>query len=216
MVVKIYGMPYSTCTQKVLATLYEKNIEFEMIPIHLMKGEHKTPEHIARHPFGKIPVMDDDGFMLYESQAICRYLDKKSGPKLIPSDLKAGGIVDQWISVFSSYFNDTLFKITAQRIMAPMRGGTPDEAVCKQAVEDLEKILPILEKHVSTNEFIAGKEFTFADIIALPYFFYVQMTPEGNQIRSKYTHVAKWLDRCYARPSYLKVKADFDKVMAQK
>ena len=69
---KIYGHPLSTCTRKVLTTLVETNQPYELVTLDFMKGEHKQPAHLARQPFGRMPTLDDDGFTLYESRAMCR------------------------------------------------------------------------------------------------------------------------------------------------
>lgn len=100
MTVKLYAFKASTCSQRVITVLNEKNIDYELITIQLMKGEQKTPEFIAKQPFGKIPVLEDDGFLVFESRAICKYLAKKyagQGTKLIPdeSDLKAYALFEQ-------------------------------------------------------------------------------------------------------------------------
>src|SRR3954451_8131968 len=101
---KVYGHPMSTCTRKVLTTLAEKGHEAEFVMVDIMKGEHKLPAHIARQPFGVIPAIDDDGFVLYESRAIMRYLDEKlSGPRLAPPEPKDRAVMEQWISIEQSY-----------------------------------------------------------------------------------------------------------------
>jgi len=97
--IKLYGNPMSTCTRKVLATLHETQTPFEMNVIDLGKGEHKQPAHMARQPFGQVPAIDDDGFSMYESRAIARYLDGKAGGKLTPTDPKHRAKMEQWISV---------------------------------------------------------------------------------------------------------------------
>src|SRR4051795_9201851 len=73
---KVYGHPISTCTRKVLATLAEKGAAFEFVVVDLFKGEHKAAEHLARQPFGQVPVLEHDDFRMYESRAIIRYLDE--------------------------------------------------------------------------------------------------------------------------------------------
>lgn len=105
---KLYGMKVSTCTQRVLAVLNEKNVDFELITVNLTKGEQQAPDHLAKQPFGRIPVLDDDGFLVYESRAICKYIAKKyagQGTKLLPDDgdLKAFGLLEQ-VSVFSYWY----------------------------------------------------------------------------------------------------------------
>ena len=101
MVLKLHGVARSTCTQRVLTVLHEKGItDFELITVDFQKAEHKKEPHLSLQPFGKIPVLDDDGFILFESRAICKYLAEKyenQGTPLIPKrgDLKAYGLFEQ-------------------------------------------------------------------------------------------------------------------------
>jgi glutathione S-transferase len=100
MVLKIHGVKGSTCTQRVLTALYEKDVPFELITIDFSKAEHKSEKYMKLQPFGKIPVLDDDGFILFESRAIAKYIAKKyagQGTQLIPADgdLKAYGLFEQ-------------------------------------------------------------------------------------------------------------------------
>jgi glutathione S-transferase len=86
---KLHGHPLSSCTRKVLLTAAEKDARIDLVPVDLFTGEHKQPAHLARHPFGVVPVLDDAGFVLYESRAIVRYLDARlAGPPLVPADLR--------------------------------------------------------------------------------------------------------------------------------
>jgi glutathione S-transferase len=198
----------------VLTVLHEKNIAYELVTVNIMKGEQKTPEHLARQPYGKVPVLQDGDFHLYESQAICRYLDKKSGAKLVPADLKQAALVDQWVSNFSSYYNDNIMKIVFQRLFSKFRGVQPDEAVCAKALEDLHQTLPILDKHLAHHQFVAG-EFSFADVMGMPFFNYLFPTPEGKIIFEQYKHVREWFVRVGERPSWQKIRADMKALEAK-
>lgn len=100
MVLKIHGAKGSTCTQRVLTVLYEKNVPFELVAINFSAGDHKSEKHIKIHPFGKVPVLDDDGFILFESRAIAKYIAAKysdQGTPLLPAegDLKAYALFEQ-------------------------------------------------------------------------------------------------------------------------
>lgn len=100
MVLKIHGVKSSTCTRRVLTALYEKGVPYEFVPVNFANGEHKSPKHMALQPFGKVPAMDDDGFILFESRAIAKYIAKKyagQGATLLPAedDLKAYGLFEQ-------------------------------------------------------------------------------------------------------------------------
>lgn len=107
MVLKLYGSPMSTCVKRVVTTLKEKQAPYELVPIDFAKGEHKTPEYLEKHPFGVMPVLEDDGYIVYESRAICRYIEQKykdQGTPLIPSDVKELGIFEQGASIEHCYF----------------------------------------------------------------------------------------------------------------
>jgi glutathione S-transferase len=97
----LYGAAHSTCTRRVMVVLEEKGVPYKLIPVNLGKGEHATPEFRAtKQPFGKVPVLDDDGFLIYESRAICKYIAKRwagQGTKLIPddNDARAYGMFEQ-------------------------------------------------------------------------------------------------------------------------
>ncbi len=100
MVIKVHGVKGSTCTQRVLTALHEKNVPFELVVIDFAKAEHKSEKYMKLQPFGKIPVLDDDGFILFESRAIAKYIAKKyagQGSPLVPADddLKAYGLFEQ-------------------------------------------------------------------------------------------------------------------------
>ena len=103
MVLKLYGNPHSTCTQRVLTVLHELAIPHELVVIDFAKGEHKAPAFLAVQPFGQVPYIDDDGFKLFESRAICRYLALTYGGvgTLIPdaSDVKKTALFEQAASI---------------------------------------------------------------------------------------------------------------------
>jgi glutathione S-transferase len=100
MVLKLHGIKGSTCTQRVLTALYEKEVPFELVTVDFAKGEHKSEKHMKMQPFGKVPALEDDGFILFESRAIAKYIAKKyesQGTPLLPAegDLKAYGLFEQ-------------------------------------------------------------------------------------------------------------------------
>ncbi|EEB97026.1 hypothetical protein MPER_03739 [Moniliophthora perniciosa FA553] len=110
MVLQIYGSSIAPCTRRVSIILYEKKIPYEFHAIDLGKGEQRSPEYLAKQPFGKVPYIEDDGFIVYESRAIARYLAMKyhdRGSKLIPDmeNLKAVTMFEQAASVEMSNFD---------------------------------------------------------------------------------------------------------------
>ncbi|KAG6884276.1 hypothetical protein C0993_012558 [Termitomyces sp. T159_Od127] len=114
---------------------------------------------------------DDDGFILYESRAICRYLEDKfqnQGPQLIPTDLKKKAIFEQAASVEVTYFDTFAKKAVDEKIFKPRRGLTPDLDVFDRSIVELDKRLDVYETILSRQRYAAGDEFTLVDIFHLP------------------------------------------------
>ena len=203
---KVYGHPMSTCTRKVLTTLAEKGHEAQFQLVDLMKGEHKQPEHLARQPFGVIPVLEDDGFSMYESRAIIRYLDAKlPGTSLTPRTLQDLGRMEQWISIEQSYFSPHVGTLMHEMMLKGMRGGgKPDMEKVSQARGQLAKTLDVLDRTLLHQAHLAGEAFTLADICWMPYATYLFATQSGDLITSR-PHVSAWWQRVSTRPSWEKV-----------
>jgi glutathione S-transferase len=201
--VRVFFFMRSDSTQRVMLSLIENGADFEIKPVDLRKGEHKQPAHLARQPFGQIPALDDGGFIVYESRAIARYVNDTRGNKLVPADPKAKAIMEQWISLEQGTITPEASGIVGQRVFAPMFGGKCDDSKVAQHVEKIKQGLDIMDKHLSTNQFLAGNQFTLADAFFMPYFAMLLQTPEGTQLSSR-PNIAAWWKRCSERPSWVK------------
>lgn len=202
---KVYGHPMSTCTRKVLTVLAEKGHEAQFQLVDIMKGEQKSPDFLAMQPFGVVPVLDDDGFILYESRAICRYLDGRlEGASLIPADAKARALMEQWISVESSYFTPQAMKIIMNMMFAPMMGKEPDMAAVEAARVEAGKALDIMGRTLEKQEYLSPGGFSIAEISFMPYITYLFAAKSGDLITSR-PAVAAWWERISTRPSWKKV-----------
>jgi glutathione S-transferase len=196
---KIFGNPMSTCTRKVLMTLAETNAPFELTVVDFAKGEHKAPANLARQPFGRIPALDDDGFELFESRAMSRYLAEKGG-KLVPADAKSRAKMEQFISVETSEFTPAAMKFIYQYVF-----GRPQEpGVIEAAGKALDTTVAVLDKQLAAHAFLAGNDFSLADVVYMPYFEYVMATP-GKDILAKHPHVMAWWNKVSERPTWRKV-----------
>jgi glutathione S-transferase len=196
---EIYGNPMSTCTRKVLMTLAENGTPFEMKVVDFTKGEHKEEAHLRRQPFGRIPALNDDGFELFESRAMCRYLNEKAGGHLVPSDAKGRAKMEQWISVETSEFSANAMKFVYHYVFK-----RPQEpAVMESAQKGLETTCGVMEKQLAKTPFVAGAEFSLADIFFMPYLEYAMATP-AKDIFAKYPHMMSWWNKISERPTWRK------------
>ena len=202
---KLYGHPMSTCTRKVLTVLAEKGQQAEFVMVDLMKGEQKNAENVARQPFARVPAIEDDGFRLYESRAIMRYLDEKlPGTKLQPADAKDRALMDQWISVEHSYFSPSAMKIVFELVFHKMAGKTPDMDIVKAGREGVERAFDVAEKTLAHQDYLGGKTFSLADIDWMPYVQYLFAAEQGDLVTSR-PGIKAWWERVSSRPSWKKV-----------
>jgi glutathione S-transferase len=196
---KIFGHPGSTCTRKVLMTAHENEAPFEFVLVDLAKGEHKQPAHLARQPFGQVPALDDDGFAMFESRAMARYIDGKAGGKLTPKDAQSRALMEEWISVETSNFSPHAMKFIYQYVFK--REQTPE--VLKLAEEKLELALTQLDKQLAKQPYLAGSDLSLADVCYAPYLEYLAPTPIAAKIAA-HPHVARWWSAISERPAWRK------------
>jgi glutathione S-transferase len=197
---KIFGHPMSTCTRKVLMTLAETNTSHEFVLVDFAKGEHKQEPHMAHQPFGQVPALQDGDFEMYESRAMCRYINEKANGSLVPKDLRDRARMEQWISVETSNFTGPVMKFVFQHIFKREQGA---EALAT-AGGQLDTALGIMDKQLASHPFIAGATFSLADICFMPYVEYAMNTPAKDHF-TKQSHVAAWWAKVSERPTWRKV-----------
>src|SRR6185295_11755777 len=122
--VTIYGPAMSTYVRTVRLACAEKGVAHAMEEV-----EFGSDAHRKLHPFGKVPIMRHGDFVLYESEAICRYVDRAfPGPPLQPTDAKALARMDQWLSAIRDYVYPVMIEdLVWERLVVPMEGGQPNE-----------------------------------------------------------------------------------------
>jgi len=205
MTMKVYGHPWSINTRKTLATLAEKGHEAQLALVMIPKGEQKLPQHLALHPWGKVPVLDDDGFVVYETRAINRYLDGRlDGPRLTPVDPRELARVDQWTNVADAYFVPHAHAMIVELLFRRYLGGETNQPAIDRGREGIQLPLDILDRWLATNPFLAGGAFSLADIHWMPYLEYLSRIGEHEHVARR-RHVDAWWQRISARPAWQKV-----------
>ncbi|KAF8597094.1 glutathione S-transferase [Ceratobasidium sp. AG-I] len=204
--VKLYGIPMSTCTQRVAVVCNELGIDYELMTVDMANGEHKSPEYLEnKQPFGAVPVLvDEDGTQLFESRAISRYLAVKYGKEsgLIPnqSDVKAYGLFEQAASIEYSSFDPAASGLTFERHFAKMFGLEPNESLAEKHTATLKVKMDGYERILSKQKYLSGDKITLADLFHLPFGTFInRLAPE---IMVSKPHVKRWWDDISARPSW--------------
>ncbi len=204
----IYGPGFSTYVRSVRLALEEKGAPYRLEEINILEDAHKTPEHRARHPFAKVPAFEHDGFELYETMAIMHYVDETfEGPSLQPSEPRERALMTQVLGIMNSYaYPACISACVIQRLVVPLMGGTPDEAVVAEAVPQATTSVEALEALIDGNEFFAGGTLSLADLHVVPIYDYFSQTPEGETALGGTPNLRRWWDAISQRESVQKTK----------
>lgn len=192
--VKLYRHPLSGHSHRVELMLSLLNVPTELVFVDLMKGAHKTPEFLALNRFGQVPVIDDNGTVLADSNGILVYLASKYGNgQWLPSDPVEQAKVQRWLSVAAGQISSG--PATARLIT--VFGAGYDAA---DAIKRSHALLQVMEDELANSAFLAGDKATVADVAA---YTYVAHAPEGNVSLDEYPNVRAWLGRVEALPKFV-------------
>jgi glutathione S-transferase len=198
----LWGFDGSTYVRTVKMVLAEKGVtDFKQVPLNVLAGDPKTPEHRERHPFGKVPVLDHDGVRLLETTAIARYLnDVLPGKSLIPSAPKDRARMDMIIGLIDSYGYGALVGGVAAYHLFPDFVGGKNEAMRNGGLENGRKVIELAMMAKGFSPFIAG-DLSLADLYLAPIAFYVSLTPDKDTLFNV-PGFADWWARIQALPSF--------------
>jgi len=179
----LWGFDGSTYVRTVKMLLAEKGVtDFEQVPLNVLAGDPKQPEHLARHPFGKVPVVDYDDLRLIETSAIARFLnDVLPGRSLIPSTPEDRARMDMVIGILDSYGYGALLGGVAAFHLFPDFVGGRNEAHRASGIETGRKVLDFVMKTKGASPFIAG-DLSLADLYLAPIATYVSLTPDAGRL----------------------------------
>ena len=166
---KLYHHPMSGCSRRVLAFLKAYSIDADLEVVALDKGAHKRPEFLALNPNGRVPVLVDNDFVLWESLAILHYLAARFAPETLGETEEERARVLQWSSWGIAQLGAALSALNAEAGLKRMRGQTPDEAMVAQLTADVIALLAMVEATLAkSGGFIAGPTATIADYVLAP------------------------------------------------
>jgi glutathione S-transferase len=202
--ITVYGIPGSPFLRSVEITLKEKSADYRLQA--MSPAEMKTPEHLAMHPFGRIPIFEDRDFQLYETQAIVRYVDEIfPNPPLTPGNAQARARMNQVIGIIESYFfPKAAAPIAFNRIIGPRLLGLPaDEGAIAEALPMARTCFAELDRLLGDKPCFTGDSVSLADIMLASQLDLFAECAEGRDLIGGTVGLPAWLDRMLSRPSFV-------------
>ncbi|MDQ7986005.1 glutathione S-transferase [Pseudomonas sp. G34] len=193
---KIHHVPLSGHAHRAVLFASLLGLEPELVEVDLAAGAHKQPEFLALNPFGQVPVLEDDGVVVADSNAILVYLAKKTGrTDWLPEDPAGAAAVQRWLSVAAG---ELAYGPCAARLITVFGADFDAEEVIARA----HVLLARLERHLSGRQWLAADHPTIADVAL---YSYLARAPEGNVDLSAYGQVRAFLARIEALPGFVAI-----------
>ncbi|MEO1393606.1 MAG: glutathione S-transferase family protein [Cyanobacteria bacterium J06634_5] len=199
---KLYYFLPSNNSRRAHAVALHLNIPIEFEPINLQAGEHRTPEFLALNPAGRVPVLQADDFVLWESNAIAQYLASQTPNSLWPDNPKSRAAITSWQCWELAHLSKGTQPLQYERFVKKvLQLGQPDERVVQQATNIFHKEATVLEQHLSEHPYLAGNTLTIADFAVASDFTYAELCqfPLEN-----YPHICHWYAQIDALPAWQK------------
>lgn len=197
---KIYGFATFNVSKCTLVADFA-GVPYEYVNLDPLKGEHKTPEHRARHPLGMVPVLEtDDGQCLFESGAIARYLGRVADSDLYQGDAAELARIDGWIDLVNIHIGRWLTVFFFQEVlMHSVNGRDVDEAALAEAQQWLDKQLPAMDGQLAETPYLAGERISIADPFAAAL---IQIHEVTRFDLSPYENIQRWYEGLRSQPAY--------------
>ncbi len=185
----------SSNSRRVVVTSLLLGLKIDLVPVDLLKGEHRAADYLRMNPNGKVPLLDDDGFRLWESHAIMQYLaDRYPNDALYPLGVQERADVNRWLFWSAYHFTPSVGRISRERISKKMVGGAggPDPVEIERGEAELVKAAQLLDDHLAGKEWIAQGRLTLADVaIAAP----LMHTVAAQLPVKRYANLQSWFGR---------------------
>ena len=198
----VFGAAYSVYVRTVRLTLAEKRVPYRLVEIDVFDEGGPPPDYFARHPFGRIPAFEHDGFQLYETDAIVRYIDEAfEGPSLIPDTSRSRARMTQAMRILDCYaYPSMVWGVYFEQIGAPREGRETDPDKLDGAIKQSRTCLQALEGLSGGGPFLVGPELCLADLLAAPMFAYFRLAPRGRHLLADHPRLTSWWRRMLVRP----------------
>lgn len=209
MSIVLHGAAYSVYVRIARLALIEKGVAHDLDEVDIFAPGGPDAAHRARHPFGRIPAFEHDGFALYETAAICRYVDEAfDGPPLQPRDVRERARMAQIVSLLDSYgYRNMVWSVFVELAGDRAREGRTDRAKVEAGLASSAAVLGELER-LGEGAFLAGSVPSLADLHAAPMMAYLMVPEEGRALVARHPRMAAWVDAMRMRPSVVATRPD--------
>lgn len=193
--IRLHYHPLSTYSRRVLIALDEKGIEHELVTIDMAARKHRDPAYLAFNPYGRVPALEEGGFVLYESNAILNYLEATHPePPLVPRDARGRAHVDMHMKLCDLQMARPTGQIIFPKRFLPRERW--DTAAMARAQDEIVKHLNVLERQLGDREFMVADQYSLVEVCYTPFVQFLPLMEVAPPAR-----VAGWVERMLARPS---------------
>lgn len=199
----LHGYRPSVYVRVARLALAEKGVAYDRVEVNPFAPDVPA-EYLALHPFNRVPTLVHDGFVLYETGAITRYIDRAfAGPPLQPADPRALARMDQIIGIVDAYAYWPLVRqVYVHAVALPRRGEASDPKEIAGGLAAATKVLVALEGLAADAAFLVGPTLSLADLHLLPMVAYFSEAPEGAALLARHERLKNWFEHMTTRPSF--------------
>jgi glutathione S-transferase len=200
----LYGADYSVYVRIARMALEEKGIDYELVPLDIFAAEGVPAWYLKLHPFGRIPAFEHEGFRLFETSAITRYVDEAfDGPALQPADARGRARMSQMTGMLDAYgYRAMGWDVAVERL----EKSEPDEILIAGGLSKAETVLEVLTSLKANGPWLLGDQLTLADLHAAPVIAYFVKVIEGQDLLARFAEIRDWYARVVERPSFVRTE----------
>lgn len=200
---RLYRHPLSSCSRRAVLTVFELGLHdrVELVTVDLQNGAQRAPEFLARNPNGRVPVLDDDGYLLWESHAIMPYLAEAApGQTLYPNEPRGRAEVTKWMFWNAHHFSQGVSTLNRERMVKKILGlGEPDPAEVARGEGIVRTFGAVLDAHLEGRDFLVGERLTLADLSVASE---LSSWERASLPLDGFANVKRWFSTIVARPSW--------------
>jgi len=196
----LYGADYSVYVRIARMALEEKGVDYELVPLDIFAADGIPAWYLEHHPFGRIPAFEHDGFRLFETNAIARYVDEAfDGPALQPADARGRARMGQMTGMLDAYgYRAMVWDVAVERL----EKAEPDETLIAGGLSQAETVLKVLTSLKADGPWLLGDQLTLADLHAAPIIGYFVKVAEGQKLLAEFPEIQAWWGRIAARQAF--------------